>query len=186
LEEGRAFQAFIDQRGYSERRLAERIGKDRGYIQNRLALLRAPEDVQHLVSQRADTISAARVIAQLPTAHERRPLIEGIASGTLTHKDVLALVNSGTTAPDIVQANEAGAPARHAEERSTQDPSPKQAPTPLTRALDRDIPMLQAIFSRWRQALNKSRPEERERMLAYIDEHLEELENLTEALRSAS
>ena len=65
LEEARAFQTFIDQRNYSIRRLAERLGKDRGYIENRLALLRLPSDVQQLVEQRPDSIDAARQIGTL-------------------------------------------------------------------------------------------------------------------------
>ena len=60
IEEANAFQHFIDQRGYSIRRLAERIGKDKSYLEGRLALLRAPDDVQTLVAQRPDTLDAAR------------------------------------------------------------------------------------------------------------------------------
>ena len=52
LEEAEAFRTLIEQRGYSQRSLAERIGKDKGYVENRLAILRAPEDVQQLVVKR--------------------------------------------------------------------------------------------------------------------------------------
>ena len=45
LEEARAFQTFIDERGYSIRGLAERIGKDKSYVEDRLKLLQAPDDV---------------------------------------------------------------------------------------------------------------------------------------------
>nr|WP_255603962.1 ParB/RepB/Spo0J family partition protein [Oscillochloris sp. ZM17-4] len=92
LEEARALQAFIDQRGYSIRRLAERIGKDRGYIENRLALLRLPSDVQQLVEQRPDSIDAARRIGTLPTPEERAPLIAQVASGEVSAQTVRAIV----------------------------------------------------------------------------------------------
>ncbi|MDP9316882.1 MAG: ParB/RepB/Spo0J family partition protein [Chloroflexota bacterium] len=185
MEEARAFRIFIDQRGYTERRLAERIGKDRGYIQNRLALLRAPEEVQQLVAQRPDALSAARAIAQLPTVEQRQQLIEGVASGALTHKDVLALVNSASLAPasrpTVVdhKQGDADIPAQPRESLSVSTTS-----SPLTRALDRDILAVRAVFARWRLSLPKSKAEERARMLGFVDTHLAELEALTEALRS--
>jgi ParB family chromosome partitioning protein len=92
LEEARALQTFIDQRSYSIRRLAERIGKDRGYIENRLALLRLPSDVQQLVEQRPDSIDAARRIGTLPTPEERAPLIAQVASGELSAQTVRSIV----------------------------------------------------------------------------------------------
>jgi ParB family chromosome partitioning protein len=92
LEEARALQTFIDQRGYSIRRLAERIGKDRGYIENRLALLRLPSDVQLLVEQRPDSIDAARRIGTLPTPEERAPLIAQVASGEVSAQTVRSIV----------------------------------------------------------------------------------------------
>ena len=185
LEEARAFQTLIDQRGYTERRLAERIAKDRGYIQNRLALLRAPQDVQQLVAQRPDTLSAARAIAQLPSVEQRQPLIEGVASGTLTHKDVLALVNNTSVLP-------APPPAvvDHKQGEADVPPKPRErgsgvtASSPLRQALDRDIPAVRAVLARWRLALPRSKAEERARMLRFIDEHRAELEALTEALLS--
>ena len=190
LEEARAFQRFIDQRGYTERRLAERIGKDRGYIQNRLALLRAPEDVQQLVAQRPDTLSAARAIAQLPSMEQRQPLIEGVASGALTHKDVLALVNSASVSPSPlpVKVNDrlsaSGTPVEPGELATAATTAPA-ASSPLMRALDRDIPTVRAIFARLRLALPKSKSEERARILGFVDEHLAELEALAAAIRSA-
>jgi ParB family chromosome partitioning protein len=84
LEEARAFQIFIDQRGYSIRRLAERLGKDKSYIEDRLALLRTPQDVQEMVAQRPDTLRAAREIAKLDSPAVRQPLIEGVLTGEIT------------------------------------------------------------------------------------------------------
>jgi ParB family transcriptional regulator, chromosome partitioning protein len=71
LEEARAFQMLIDERGYSIRSLAERIGKDKSYVEDRLALLRTPADVQQMVEQRPDSLRAAREIAKIETPHTR-------------------------------------------------------------------------------------------------------------------
>lgn len=102
LEEARALQMFIDQRNYSIRRLAERLGKDRGYIENRLALLRLPDDVQQLVEKRPDSIDAARRIGTLTTPEERAPLIDQVASGEISAQTVRTIVREHTrkAAPD--------------------------------------------------------------------------------------
>ncbi len=175
LEEAHAFRALIDAQGYSERRLAERIGKDKGYVENRLALLRAPEDVQQLIIERPNSLRAAREIARLPTPEERRPLIEGIASGTLTQQDIQTLIRDRSTAAQ--RPSGAIGPVS--------PPSPSTTvQSPLMRALDRDIPALHAVFARWRLAAPHSDQDERARMLTYLDEHLHELEALAETLRS--
>lgn len=128
LEEARAFQTFIDERSYSIRRLAERIGKDKGYIEDRLALLRAPEDVQQLVAERPDTLRAAREIAKLPEA-ERAPLIAGVAQGTLTTSDVRKAVRETVQRPE----------------------TPVNGPqlTVAERQIERDAHMMQVILERW-------------------------------------
>ena len=195
LEEAEALRTMIEQRGYSERSLAERIGKDRGYIQNRLALLRAPADVQELVAQRPDTISAARAIAQLPTAEARRPLIEGVASGSLTHRDVLAMVQTATiqdtsppatiTVDDAVvsQAAMATVPTVPGGEPALDIHRPvRPSVSALSRALERDVPMLHATIARWRLALPKSRVEERAYMRDAVQECIAELQEMLQAL----
>src|SRR5919202_5392519 len=73
LEEARAFRAFIEQRGYTQQRLAERIGKDSNYVARHLKLLAAPEDIQRMVRLRPDSLTAADEIGRLPSAEERQP-----------------------------------------------------------------------------------------------------------------
>lgn len=59
LEEASAFRTFIAERGYTQQRLADRIGKDINYVGRRLKLLETPDDVQRMVAQRSDTVMAA-------------------------------------------------------------------------------------------------------------------------------
>ncbi len=181
LEEARAFQAFIEQRGYSNRRLAERIGKDKSYIEERLALLRTPEDVQQMVAQRPDTIRVAREIAKLDTPAERRPLIDGVVTGELSSRDVRAIVREAAMPPE--QAHE-----ERTQKTSSGDGRPEiaaqQVPAPhVGRTIERDIQLLRSVFGRWNQALPTLDSSHRARLLEYIEEHLTELERLTEALR---
>ncbi len=97
LEEAHAFRTMCDDWGYSIRGLAERLGKDKSYIESRLALLRAPDDVQEMVQQRPDTIRAAREIARLDDAAQRQPLIAGVLAGDLSKDEVREQVR--TAAP---------------------------------------------------------------------------------------
>ena len=124
IEEATALQTFIDQRGYSIRGLAERIGKDKGYVEGRLALLRVPDDVKTLVAQRPDTLDAARQLAKLDV-DERQPIITALSAGTMSSREVRAFVRSVQETPP---AETEGAPhtAPRSEGASTASLPPRQ------------------------------------------------------------
>ena len=65
LDEATIFSRMTSELGYSIRKLAERLGKDKGYVENRLRLVAAPTDVRALVAARADTISHAYELMKL-------------------------------------------------------------------------------------------------------------------------
>ena len=183
LEEAQAFRTLIEQRGYSQRSLAERIGKDKGYIENRLSLLRAPEDVQQMVVQRPEAMSAARAIAKLPTAEERRPLIDGVLAGKLKKQDIYDLVGETMAGPAMAQvssaepATDAGVArprARAARGRATPD---------VDRQFQRDISMLRTIVARWKAALPMITPQRRNVLAFMEDEFLGAIEDLLHGLR---
>lgn len=173
LEEAHAFQAFITEHGYTNRGLAERIGKNRSYIEERLALLRTPDDVQAMIAQRPDTIRVAREIAKLSSQAERRPLIQGILEGELGTRDILAIVRRYTQ--DVL----APAPAPRTPPPA---PSSPETTTPLNRAIERDIRALRTIFARWRQIAPSLDPTQRARVSAYLEEHQAELDHLADTL----
>ena len=77
VEEAEAIQKLMQSRGYSVREAARRLGKDKGYLENRLFLLKAPNDVREMVSARADTIRHAREIAKIENPKARHKLIRG-------------------------------------------------------------------------------------------------------------
>ena len=101
LEEAQAFAQLTGNGRYTIRELALKIGKNKDYIAGRLALLRAPEDVQQLVMQMPEALTAARRIAALTDINERRPLIEGILRGDLTKEAVRATVRDVRVRPDV-------------------------------------------------------------------------------------
>lgn len=60
---------------------ARRLGKDTGYLENRLFLLKAPDDVREMVSARADSVRHAREIAKVESPKARQRLIEAAVAG---------------------------------------------------------------------------------------------------------
>jgi ParB family chromosome partitioning protein len=52
LDEAMMYERMTREHGYSLRKLAQKIGKDKGYIENRLRLVDAPPEVRQLVSLR--------------------------------------------------------------------------------------------------------------------------------------
>src|SRR5688572_32348545 len=59
LDEAVIYKKMTDELGYSIRQLAGELGKDKGYVENRLRLASAPDDVRDMVAARYDTLSAA-------------------------------------------------------------------------------------------------------------------------------
>ena len=70
--------------GYSLRQLAQKIGKDKGYIENRLRLAEAPAEIRELVSLRKDTMSHAYELMKVRDERKRRRLEEAIVAGELS------------------------------------------------------------------------------------------------------
>ena len=84
LEEAVMYDRMVKEHGYSIRRLAQKLGKDKGYLENRLRLAGAPPEIQELVSVRKDTISHAYELLKVEDPKKRRRLAEQVARGELT------------------------------------------------------------------------------------------------------
>ena len=84
LEEAMIYERMTQDRGYSVRKLAQKLGKDKGYIENRLRLAGAPTEIKQLVSLRKDTLSHAYELLKVEDPKKRRRLAEQVANGTLS------------------------------------------------------------------------------------------------------
>jgi len=84
LDEALMYDRMTRERGYSIRKLAQKLGKDKGYIENRLRLADAPAEVKQLVSLRKDTLSHAYELLKLTDDRKRRKLAEQVARGELS------------------------------------------------------------------------------------------------------
>lgn len=101
LDESLMYARMIREHGYSVRKLATKLGKDKGYLENRLRLADAPEEIKQLVSLRKDTLSHAYELMKVTDTARRRRLAEEVV------RDDLSLVT--------LRARIAGRPARVAQ-----------------------------------------------------------------------
>lgn len=84
LDEAAMFDRMIRQHGYSIRKLADKLGKDKGYLENRLRLADAPPEIRELVSLRKDSLSHAYELMKVEDPKKRRRLAAQVARGELT------------------------------------------------------------------------------------------------------
>jgi ParB family transcriptional regulator, chromosome partitioning protein len=84
LDEAVMYDRMISQHGYSVRRLAQKLGKDKGYLENRLRLADAPPEIKQLVSLRKDTLSHAYELMKVENPKRRARLAEQVARNELS------------------------------------------------------------------------------------------------------
>ena len=84
LDEASMYDRMIRDHGYSIRRLADKLGKDKGYLENRLRLADAPPEIRELVSLRKDTLSHAYELMKVEDPRKRRRLAEQVARNELS------------------------------------------------------------------------------------------------------
>jgi ParB-like chromosome segregation protein Spo0J len=66
------------------RKLADKLGKDKGYLENRLRLADAPPEIRELVSLRKDSLSHAYELMKVENPKKRQRLAAQVARGELT------------------------------------------------------------------------------------------------------
>ena len=84
LDEAAMYDRMVTEHGYSIRKLADKLGKDKGYLENRLRLADAPPEVRELVSVRKDTLSHAYELMKVEDPKKRKRLADQVAAGQLT------------------------------------------------------------------------------------------------------
>ncbi|MDE3194474.1 MAG: ParB/RepB/Spo0J family partition protein [Chloroflexota bacterium] len=116
LDEAFIYSKMTGELGYSIRGLASKLGKDKGYVENRLRLAGAPDDVREMVAQRYDTITAAYELMKLEDKKKRRALIKRVLAGELTllrlHERVERIIDPSAPAPKEAEEREGPPPLR--------------------------------------------------------------------------
>ena len=102
LDESVIYKKMTGELGYSIRQLASKLGKDKGYVENRLRLASAPDDVREMVAQRYDSLSAAYELMKIDNVRRRKSLAKQMLAGQLTllrlHDRVERILNPGEKA----------------------------------------------------------------------------------------
>ena len=84
IDEALIYDKMIREHGYSIRKLAQKLGKDKGYLENRLRLADAPQEIRDLVSVRKDTLSHAYELLKVDDPKKRKHLADMVARGELS------------------------------------------------------------------------------------------------------
>lgn len=88
LEEALAIHETMQQQKLSQRDLARLLGKNRGYIENRVRLLKMDSELQDMVVQRPDTLKHAQLIAGVKNTLLRGELIRAVVEEEASVKEL--------------------------------------------------------------------------------------------------
>lgn len=93
LEEGEAYRRLMDEFGFTQEKLAERIGKSRSVIANTLRLLNLDSEVKKLLSAGKITAGHARCLAGVAETEVQRETAREIIKKNLSVRDVEKLIS---------------------------------------------------------------------------------------------
>ena len=88
MEEALAIKQLMELYGFSQEQVAEKLGKSRPDIANKLRLLGLPEDIREYVAQGKISAGHARALLAIDDEEARRGAVEGILEGKLTVRGV--------------------------------------------------------------------------------------------------
>ena len=97
IEEAAGYRQLIDEHGFTQDGLSQRLGKARPTLANAIRLLSLPESVQAMVRDRRLSAGHARALASLPPARAEEIARTAIARG-LNVRDVERLAGATATA----------------------------------------------------------------------------------------
>lgn len=96
LDEARAFEQLAATQKLSVRDIARLLGKDKGYVENRLRLLKMQEDLQNMVSVRTDSLQHARFIDPVENKSLRKSLITAVTADGISVREVERRIEAAT------------------------------------------------------------------------------------------
>jgi ParB family transcriptional regulator, chromosome partitioning protein len=192
LDEAMIYERMTSQHGYSLRKLARKLGKDKGYIENRLRLADAPEEIRQLVSLRKDTLSHAYELLKVDDPRKRRRLAEQVATGELSLMKLRERIEGRPRRPRLTEADEAAGPAGSEDVEQAIVVVPIEPPTPMdaSEMLDHAADQLgQAIDElsaalRSRAVLTDATSNERQNFAKYLTLAKIKLENAIAVVRA--
>lgn len=88
IEEATAYDSLIKRLGYTQEKLAERVGKSREYCANMLRLLKLPQPVQEMVTEKKLTMGHVRPLLALKDEDEIFEAAEYVQKNKMSVRDV--------------------------------------------------------------------------------------------------
>ncbi len=182
LDEANMYRRMTAELGYSVRALAQKIGKDKGYVENRLRLADAPPEVRELVSLRRDTLSHAYELMKIPDQRTRSRLARKVAAGELSLAKLRRKIGSDADGDgERTPGRRAKTVAGEAQEGQAEaDESLMGAKGRLAEAVEELVQLL-----RQREVLDELPEVNRENFAKYLTVTKLKLENAIALLRSA-
>jgi ParB family chromosome partitioning protein len=154
LDEAAMYDRMIHEHGYSIRKLADKLGKDKGYLENRLRLADAPPEIRELVSLRKDTLSHAYELMKVTDPRKRKKLAEQVARNELSLVKLRERIEGRRTrvaSPE--EPDETGARRRSTMKRPT---GPSIAASPSRSVTTASWPPSSSSTRRWRTSWTSS------------------------------
>ncbi|MFL5732568.1 MAG: ParB/RepB/Spo0J family partition protein [Chloroflexia bacterium] len=108
LEEGKIYLLMSDEMGYTQEQIAREIGRERGYVVNRLRVARAPRDIQALVQAKPDSLRMVANLIKVKSEEDRADIIAHILSGELTVEDLPGYIQSKSAHQPPVSSKSSG------------------------------------------------------------------------------
>jgi len=93
LEIARAYQRLIDDHGYAQQELAEKVGKDRTSVTNYLRLLKLPQEIQDRLTDGTISMGHARAMLALEEPATQLYACRQVVDRSLSVRNTEALVN---------------------------------------------------------------------------------------------
>ena len=186
LEEASMYDRMIKEHGYSVRRLAQKLAKDKGYLENRLRLADAPKEIRDLVSVRKDTLSHAYELMKVEDPRKRRRLAGQVARGELSLVKLREKIE-GRPARAVATADGQALTTAHAVDRH--DPAgPAPAPTGddaliLAKAQFQDALASLIAVLRSQEFTSSASPSDRHNLAKYLTISKLTLENVITVVR---
>jgi ParB family chromosome partitioning protein len=145
LEEAAGYQRLLEEFGYTQEQLSERVGKDRSTVANALRLLRLPDSVRGLLAEGRLSMGHARALLGLEVAAAMEKLARKIVAGELSVRRVEELVRRERDG----KAPESPAPAPRPPSTSARDLAMR-----LTRTLGTRVEVLEVGKERGQIAIH--------------------------------
>jgi ParB family chromosome partitioning protein len=155
LEEAVMYERMVTDHGYSVRKLAQKIGKDKGYVENRLRLADAPVEIKQLVSLRKDTLSHAYELLKVEDPKKRRRLAEQVARGELTCLSCTSASRAGPGLREAMTTLTSRSTKKPKKRRSLLRPRPCTMHRPETTRWSRPRRRSAGRWRTWRQFLGR-------------------------------